>query len=1156
MHPKRVVRSVGLLFTVCTGVLFMAPMAGSPGAWAQAAASSPSSNGSGPGGVAALTPAQAAALSINVTDRVIVVLKDQISNLPDTPANTSQRAAAVKQEQSPFLTELQSTHATGVIPYSVINGIAATVSPGEAQRLAANPAVASVVKDQPIPVADSTPTIPKAGTGPSGSSGSLASACAANGAVQLNPQALASIHAASATTGTPSAQGLGYTGAGVKVGFIADGLDIDNPDFIRANGQPVFVDYQDFSGTGTSAPTDGGEAFLDASSIAAQGEQVYNLQDFDPSLTTPCNIRILGVAPGASLVGLNVFGSSDFAYDSVFLAAINYAVNVDHVNVLNESFGDNPFPDQGSLDLTRMADDAAVAAGVTVTVSSGDAGPTDTIGSPATDPSVISAGASTTYRAYAQSGIGGITFPGLTGWLNNNISALTSSGFDQTGGTVDVVAPGDLNWALCTPDPALYAACTNELGEGSSVELSGGTSEAAPLTAGTAALVIQAYEESHGGTAPSPATVKQIIVSTAQDIAAPADQQGAGLIDAYAAVEAAASYPGATTAATGHALIDSATQLNAVAPVSTGQRFTETVTNTGRTAQTVALSSRTLSPYKAIVHTTVQLADATDDVAEVQFTVPPGQARLNGSIAYVAAGPSTDFAAGDNLSLITPTGQLAEYSLPQGAGNYGNAQVADPAPGTWTALIFGEPSADGGSVGPVQFSAASATWGTFGTLSTSSLTLTPGGSQSFTFSVRTPSQPGDVDGAIVLTSNGNEPSFAATTTIPVTLRSLIATPDPSTTVTTNLTGGNGRQFNTGQTVYYQVSVPSGLPELNASISTPNAANTFLATLLDPVTGEAASTAASGIPAIGAVGGSGITPEAGVQLHVLNPDPGLWTLAVNFYNQVSGTALSQPITITLNQTPVPATAPTLPDAASSTLPAGQPTTVDVSVTNSGSTPEAYFVDARLNQSAQLNLAALTTSQVTVPIDSTNLPLYMVPTHTTSVTASATAPSPIYFDYWWAFGDPDLISTSSPLSGSASGTFNADPVVAGMWGITPFQDGPDGTTGDTPVTAQTSYSVTTQAFDPAVTAPSGDLWLLATNPGALLSPYVVAPGQTVTIPVTITPSGAPGSTVSGVLYVDDVTSIAGPATWNELTPNVLQGGDLAALQYSYTIGATPR
>jgi hypothetical protein len=66
---------------------------------------------------------------------------------------------------------------------------------------------------------------------------------------------------------------------------------------------------------------------------------------------------------------------------------------------------------------------------------------------------VISVGATTTYRLYAQTGYGGDRLPGVKRWLDDNISNFSSAGFEQDGRTVDVVAPGDMNWALCTPEP-------------------------------------------------------------------------------------------------------------------------------------------------------------------------------------------------------------------------------------------------------------------------------------------------------------------------------------------------------------------------------------------------------------------------------------------------------------------------------------------------------------------------------------------------------------------------------------------------------------------------------------------------------------------------------------------------------------------------------
>ncbi len=1133
---RRQLRTVALVLPLVTAALVLPSSAGATGT---------------PAGQAPLTAAEAKALSTDVSDKVIVVLKNQLPTMSDSPRDEANRAAAVGHVQAGVVDELARTGARQVKRFQLINAVAATVSPGEARRLSANPSVAEVVPDEPIPLTSSVPNparTPHSGIAP------LAGACPRQGQVQVDPQAVEDIHAATQSGTGQSAQALGYTGAGVKVAFIADGIDIDNPDFIRSDGQHVFTDYQDFSGSGTDSPQDGGEAFLDASSIAAQGRETYNIADYAVGLDRACDIRILGVAPGASLVGLNVFGTAAVVFNSVFLEAINYAVNVDHVNVLNESFGANPFPDRASLDLTDMANKAAVAAGVTVTVASGDAGVADTIGSPATDPAVISVGASTSYRAYAQAGLAGITIPGVTGWLNNNISGLSSGGFDQTGRTVDIVAPGDLNWALCTADPAAYADCTNFAGEGSAVQLTGGTSESAPLTAGVAALVIQAYVQSHGGASPTPAVVKQIIVSTAEDINAPGDQQGAGLLDAYQAVRAASSYPGTTAHPGGTAILKRSTQLNAVGQPGSMQRLSETVVNDGGRPAKLRISSRTIGAYASLGATTLTLADATGDFDIVGFTVPGSQARLSVSIAYRGAGTSSDIDAAVNLSLFSPDGQLAETSSPQGTANFGNAQVADPAPGNWTALIFGAPSTEGGTVGPVRIGARTAPWETLGKLSTSSLTLAPGASGSFTLTVPAPNDPGDQSGSIVL-ADGTGPSFAAVSTVPVTLRSLVPTPNPSTTFAGTLTGGNGRQFTTGQTAYYQVSIPSGTPVLNAEITTPNPADTFMAELVDPVTGEVAS-AASNDREETTGGGTELVRQLGTQLHVLHPDAGDWTLIVDFYDQVDGTSLSQPFAVTLDRFAAPVSAPGLPSSRTTTLIDGSRKTVDVTVINRGTTPEAYFVDARLDRSVELSLASSTGASVTVPVPSTTVPQYLVPSHTTSITATASASAPIFFDYSWAFGDPDLISSESGNSDTPSGTFTDPFVASGDWMITPFQDGPDGANGVPPVTATTSMSATTAAFDPAVTSTTGDLWLASTDPSAPLKAVVVGPGKSVELPVTITPSGPVGSTVRGTLYIDDLSPSDAQVTQDSEPGITTDASDVAAFSYAYTIGTPPK
>src|SRR4029079_10645511 len=143
----------------------------------------------------------------------------------------------------------------------------------------------------------------------------------------------------------------------------------------------------------------------------------------------------------------------------------------------------------------------AVAAAVTVVASSGDAGPFNNIGSPATTPGVISVGGTTTYRVYRQTTRSG-TQLSSGGWEDNNITALSSDGITEfTPDTVDVVAPGDRGWSLCSSDTKTFFGCADidMAATAPPIWAPGGTSASAPETSGTAALVLQAYAKTHGG---------------------------------------------------------------------------------------------------------------------------------------------------------------------------------------------------------------------------------------------------------------------------------------------------------------------------------------------------------------------------------------------------------------------------------------------------------------------------------------------------------------------------------------------------------------------------------------------------------------------------------------------------------------------------------
>ena len=491
------------------------------------------------------------------------------------------------------------------------------------------------------------------------------------------------------------------TGAGVKVAILADGADPQNADLIRG-GQSIVTDYKDFTGDGILGVTDGREAFGDLSAIGAQGNGIYDVSKYVNGAHSPAPgcplIKIRGMAPGVTIQLLQVFGSSGSASSSEIATAVEYAV--DHgSDIINESLGGQAYPDV-STDPLSLANSAAVAAGLTVVESSGDAGITNTLGPSATSPDVINAGGTTTFRLYPQTGDGG--YPTRQGaYISNNISMISSAGFsfgDYTtpGGTgprtIDVVAPADLGWALCSTNTAIYQGCTGLNNLPSGIQDFGGTSYSAPLTSGAAALVIQAYRDTHGGASPAPALVKQILMNTATDLNAPADEQGAGLINSLKAVQLARSYQdgNGTPAPLGTTTTAFPASLTAVDLPGTSKTFQVTVTNSGVGAQAIFPAVQKLdAPFytpPTYIATIVRATGPTftDAVGRKRvyttqaFTVPYGVQRLTASIAWdVVAKPGTLV----RVTLIDPSGAFTAFSIPQGAGQgFGVAEVRNPRP--------------------------------------------------------------------------------------------------------------------------------------------------------------------------------------------------------------------------------------------------------------------------------------------------------------------------------------------------------------------------------------------------------------------------------------------------------------------------------------------
>ncbi len=727
------------------------------------------------------------------------------------------------------------------------------------------------------------------------------------------------------------------------------------------------------------------------------------------------------------------------------------------------------------------------------------------------------------------------------------MSAQSGSGVEEFNPrTLDVVAPGDAVWGLCSTNTAQFFFC-GDPNNGSSPGISTGasTSSAASEVAGVAALVLQAYAKTHGGAMPAPSLVERIIDSTATDLGAPADEQGAGLVNALKAVKLAESVNGASPR--GAALLADQTGLNATVNAGQSHTFSIGVTNEGSSRQTVTPTvsgnPTTVSTSAGTVTlsssspTSVGPAGEADSFETRTFKVPSGADYLNGDITWndqVTGGVA-------NEELFDPQGRLAAVSSTSGnQSGFVRVEVSKPAAGTWTAVIWTPASAK--YFGPVQFSYATEDFRTAGSVWPGSRTLAPGQSGTFRVTV-TAGQPGDESFSLHLGTGSSTDG-----SIPIVLRALVPVSSGGGSFAGALTGGadsgdpdgGGPSTGTaggGQELTYQFYVPPGEPSLNVGIKLRDSDYAIDGTLVSP--------SDQGLDLQSATNNAN-SPGGTMQFFRRTPVPGLWTVSLVMMGAVDGAHLSEPFTGTVSFTAPSVKASGLPDSPGTVLRAGQPATATISIANTGNIAKDYFADPRLNKQAAVSLLGTDTVggtsftqanlAVPLPVPGNANPHFLVPTDTTKLVTTALGTLPLVMDVNSDDNDPEYLAVSS--GNNAVSAFTSPEAAPGQEWIGIDPQGPF----SAPVsgTANVTMVATTNAFDSAISSSTGDAWALSFNAQAAYTPLTLAPGQSGTITITVTPNAAKGTVVRGFIAVD---------TFNQATSS---GDEIINIPYTYTVG----
>ena len=566
--------------------------------------------------------------------KVLFALADR-ADLPALQARLDDEGAKRPRRHDRIVTELRATAARsqagflavlearrnapgggvlGYTPHWLLNGVVVRAEVAAVRELAVHPDVDRVEPDLVV-----TPVRPVAGT-------VVDEPSAVNGGIGLAP-GLAVIRADEVW------RRIGVTGIGALIGIIDSGVDGDHPALAeRWRGNTAAPEYcwLDAAGLGHATPVD----------------EYYHGTHVMGTMAGIAPDDTIGVAHGALWIASNATDQTVAAeFDNDILRSLewladpdgNPATADDVPDVVQNSWGVDENQHPGYLDCDSRwwdAMDACEAAGVVLVWSAGNEGP---------DPASLRSPANRVSSPTNAFSVGSVeTADPVT------VSYFSSRGPSDCGG------PEAIKPEIMAPGNPVYSASP-----GGGYRYQSGTSMAGPHVAGVAALIRSVAPDL------SVAGVKQILMSTAVDIAAPGEDNdsGHGLVDAYAAVLAAMG-PTGVLAGTVYALDTGVSPPGAT--VSTGNQSVPVAPDGSYSiVMREGDSLVTFSGFGYMSESMVVSIAAGTTTQQIAVLAPGPRARLSGTVRGPDGLPVPGAAVEPLLVPLAPveTGPAGDYEL-------------------------------------------------------------------------------------------------------------------------------------------------------------------------------------------------------------------------------------------------------------------------------------------------------------------------------------------------------------------------------------------------------------------------------------------------------------------------------------------------------------